>query len=277
MAKESPLYKCFFALSGYNGKMKCEPNWSWQPTPFPDYDLWYVMSGKGDMWINGQHYPVQQGTFFILRPGDRIRAVHDPQTPITVIFCHFQVYHMDKEVEVTLPLGEDRCVFVKDTYRLEPLLHLLVDLAAWKGEREAEEFDLLLKLILTWWERERNRQHETAQSYYYEHIVQQVRNEIMTRLSEPIDYHALAAAVELTPRYLSSILKRYSGLSLKETITKLRMERAMHLLTETTMTVTEVSAALAYSDIYTFSKLFKRYYGFSPTSMRSKIKVEGQG
>jgi AraC-type DNA-binding domain-containing proteins len=275
MAKESTLYKCFFVLSGISGKMKCEANWSWHPAPFNDYDLWYCISGRGDMWINEQHYPVHQGTFFIFRPGDNMRAVHDPQNPITVIYCHFQSYHIENEAEVALPFGEERCVFVKDTYRLEPLLHLLVDLAAWKNQREEEEFDLMIKLILTWWERERNRQYETTQNYYYEHIVQQVRNEIRSMMSETIDYDVLAATVELTPRYLSSILKQYSGLSLKETITKLRMERAIHLLSETTMTVTEVSEALAYSDIYTFSKLFKRYYGFSPTAVRANRTIEG--
>ncbi|NOV00957.1 AraC family transcriptional regulator [Paenibacillus planticolens] len=274
MRKESTLDNYYFVLSGSSGIVKCEPNWSWQPAPLTDYDLWYNKSGQGMLWLNEKQHDVQPGTFFIFRPGDQIRAVHHSDNPLTVIYCHFKAYHLTDSLEADLAMAEERCVSVKDPYRLEPFLQQLVDSAAWQNQPEDEEFNLLLKLILTRWEKELYRQDETTRNYYYEHIVQRVHNEIRIRLSEPSDYEVLAASTGLTPRYLSLILKRYSGLSLKETITKLRMDRAVHLLNETTMSVTDVSEALGYADIYTFSKLFKRYYGVSPSGVRSNLLKE---
>ncbi|OPH55974.1 hypothetical protein BC351_29195 [Paenibacillus ferrarius] len=271
MRKESFLDNYYFVQSGSIGKVKCEPNWSWQPAPLTDYDLWYNKSGQGMLWLNGRQHEVLPGTFFIFRPSDNIRAIHDPKDPLTVIFGHFKTYKVVDHLETELPLPDQRFVSVKDPYWLEPLLQQLVDLVAWQNQPEDEELNLLLKLIMTRWGKELAQQDETTRSYYYEHIVRRVHNEIRMRLSEPTDYQTLAASTGLTPRYLSLILKRFSGLSLKETITMLRMERAKHLLKETTMTVTDVSTALGYADIYTFSKLFKRYYGISPSGARSNL------
>jgi AraC-like DNA-binding protein len=85
---------------------------------------------------------------------------------------------------------------------------------------------------------------------------------------ETDDYNELTKDTGFSSRHISHIMKQCTGLTLKETITKLKMERAVHLLSETTLTVSEVADALGYSDIYTFSKLFKRYYGYSPSKIR---------
>jgi AraC-like DNA-binding protein len=260
------------ALNGISGKARCEPNWSWQPLPLPDYDLWYAVSGQGDMQINGTRHEIRPGACFVFRPGDVVEASHHRDHPLTVLYCHFA---MDSEPAKSGddwidPLPEQRCVYIRDTYRLEPLLHQLVDMSSWAEEEETSgtEFDLLLKLILTRWLKEMDRQHEPARNYYVDQLIQAVHNEIRFRLTEEIDYDEAVGHTGLSARSVSALMKRHTGLTLKETITKLRMERAAHLLGETSMSVTEVADALAYSDIYTFSKLFKRYYGYSPSEAR---------
>lgn len=259
-------------LNGISGKARCEPNWSWQPLPLPDYDLWYAVAGQGDMHINGTRHEIRPGACFVFRPGDVVEATHRRDHPLTVLYCHFAMTGKSSEsgTDWSDPLPEQRCVYIRDTYRLEPLLHQLVDMSSWREEEETSgaEFDLLLKLILTRWLKEMERQHMPVHNYYVDQLIQGVYNEIRFRLTEEIDYDAVTAGSGLTARYVSSLMKRHTGLTLKETITKLRMERAEHLLGETSMSVTEVAEALAYADIYTFSKLFKRYRGLSPTEAR---------
>lgn len=262
----------YFVRSGICGKARCEPNWSWQPPPLPDYDLWYAVKGQGEMRINGVRHEVRPGSCFILRAGDIVAAGHRPNDPLIVLYCHFNIAGGEAAKEQSLPdwMSEQRCVVIGDTYRMEPLLHQLVDTASWESSGDEAEFDLLLKLILTRWHKEMERQHVPARNYYVDRLIGQVHNEIRFRLSEEIDYEAVTAPSGLTARYVSALMKQHTGLTLKETITKLRMERAVHLLTETAMSVTEVAEALAYTDIYTFSKLFKRYYGYSPTDAKAR-------
>jgi AraC family transcriptional regulator of arabinose operon len=47
-----------------------------------------------------------------------------------------------------------------------------------------------------------------------------------------------------------------------------RIDRAHQLLTETSMSVTQVAATLGYTDIAYFSSQYKRYTGCSPRAAR---------
>ncbi|MFD2611467.1 helix-turn-helix domain-containing protein [Paenibacillus gansuensis] len=251
------------------GKYVCEPGWSWQPTPFHDFDLWYVLSGQGSMNVNGTNYPVQAGSFFIFQPGDRVIGEQNLAHPLTVLYCHFEISSKKDKAAVEEILSSTRHISFVDTSSIEPLLHQLIELAnLQQNDETAVETDLLLKLIITRWNAEFAMSTHTLQARYHKKIMMQAQDYIRLHLSETIEYQQLAASVGYSPRYISKLMKDNTGLSLKETITKLRLERGLQLLTETAMSVTEISIALGYKDIYTFSKLFKRHYGFPPTFPR---------
>lgn len=271
----NPWNELLCEASQRSGKYLCEPSWSWQPGPFSDYDLWYAVSGQGTMSINGVSYAVQPGSCFVMQPGDQITAEHNPNQPLIVLFCHFSLLDRAGNALNSGVLPSERQVTFRDTSLIEPYMQQLIDeVTQRKANDDIAETDLLLKLILTRWIRELTRRDASDDFYYHKQIISKVKDAIQLHLSEPLDYEALGESVGFTPRYVSRMMKKFTGISLKETVTKLRMERAIHLLTETTMTVTEVSHALGYSDIYTFSKLFKRYYGFSPTKLRRKDKIK---
>lgn len=273
MSEYSPLLnrynEVYFTVSGTFGKYRCEPTWSWQPPSFHDYDVWYAVSGQGNMQINEVSYDIQPGSCFVIRPGDRVTARQNPNHMLTVLFCHFIVNDITKEAAETLILPDKRCVNFREMSAVEPLLQQLIELAHRQAEDDPIEVDLLLKLILTRWIREAERQSMPHQSYYHKQIILKIQDSIRLSLSETVNYESVAKSVGFTARYVSKLMKEYTGITLKETVTKLRMERAVHLLTETTMSVTEISSALGYTDIYTFSKLFKRHFGYAPSRLRS--------
>ncbi|QGQ98427.1 AraC family transcriptional regulator [Paenibacillus psychroresistens] len=259
----------YMLASKSSGKYQCEPSWSWQPSPFKDYDVWYVVSGRGKININQVSYSIQPGTCFILQPEDRISAEQNPNQPLFVLFCHFSMVDKEEKEAIVGILPEERCVTFRDTSLIEPLVHQLIELAHRQDDdNDSAEIDILLKLILTRWIRGINRKELPLQSYQHKLIILKIQDAIRFQLSEPINYEALVKPFGFTPRYISKLMKEHTGITLKETITKLRMERSVHLLTETTMSVTEVSNTLGYMDIYTFSKLFKRHYGYAPSKLR---------
>jgi AraC-like DNA-binding protein len=256
-------------VSSACGKYLCEPNWSWRPNPFLDYDLWYAISGQGDMIVNGVSYPIQPGSCFVFRPGDRVIGNQNPKHPLIVFFCHFTIQDCKGNVCTEGVLPDQRQASFSEHPTVEPLLRQLIDLASVQRAEDTNEMDLLLKLILIRWIKEMARSM-SRQTLYHKKIILQVQDVLRFQLSESIEYRKISETVGYSPRYISKLMKQYTGLTLKEMITKLRMERAVHLVTETTMSITEVSFALGYHDIYTFSKLFKRYYGFSPSVLRKR-------
>jgi transcriptional regulator GlxA family with amidase domain len=64
---------------------------------------------------------------------------------------------------------------------------------------------------------------------------------------------------------LNRLFKRHTGMSVKEYLVRCKLDRARSLLTQSSMTVTEVALSLDYADVYIFSKLFRKYFGLPPS------------
>ncbi len=74
--------------------------------------------------------------------------------------------------------------------------------------------------------------------------------------------------------YLSHLFKEKIGMSIKEYITKKKLETALSLLgsNESNMTVGEIAEFLGFSSTHSFSQSFKSRYGVSPDNYRKNNK-----
>lgn len=97
---------------------------------------------------------------------------------------------------------------------------------------------------------------------------------------EYIDAHYTRCDISLTllsqnllvsPSYLSSIFKKIKGISIRQYITQLRMEKAKELFANQSLTLTEIAERVGYHDLFYFSKVFKRYFGVSPSIYKAQV------
>lgn len=70
------------------------------------------------------------------------------------------------------------------------------------------------------------------------------------------------------PRYFAKIFFEIYGVSPKKYLTTLRMEKARELLLSSRYSVNQISQMTGYSDIFYFSKAFKKEYGLSPSEYK---------
>jgi transcriptional regulator GlxA family with amidase domain len=68
--------------------------------------------------------------------------------------------------------------------------------------------------------------------------------------------------------YLIKLFKKHLGVSPFKMLTNIRMTRA-EMMVEEKRTLTEVSTSVGYSDLYQFSRAYKKYFGYAPT-MKNK-------
>ncbi|TVY03919.1 helix-turn-helix domain-containing protein [Paenibacillus cremeus] len=267
--KQYPLTGKRFIDSKQRGKARCEVGWNWHPAPLADYDLWYVVSGQGTMRIGERSYPARKGACFVVHPGDQPHAEQNLEDRLTVIFIHFRMADALGlgGSEPSVELLHERVVYVEDTHEFEMLLHRTLECSYQQPLWAEEEFDCLLKQILIALFRSQQRSDShAAVSKKQAQAIRRVVHRIHEGAGHRFPLEELAELVGLNPAYLSKLFKAYTGVSLKHYMTQVRMERAMHLLTETSMNVSQVSDALRYSTVFLFSKQFKQHYGAPPSA-----------
>lgn len=84
---------------------------------------------------------------------------------------------------------------------------------------------------------------------------------------------SIAERFSVSQPLLSLQFKKHTGENLSEYISKLRISNAKVLLTDTTLTLSEISLRSGFGSVATFHRAFKRYYGMSPGCFR-KISTQ---
>lgn len=138
---------------------------------------------------------------------------------------------------------------------------------------------------ITW-----NREHRDHYVFYYgdfkwsllseeptEAQRTEQNNEIVEQAKSFIDLHYARKGLTLhevahenhvSPNYLSYLFKKYTGFNLWEYVIKLRMEESRRLLLDTDMRRYEIADKVGYESPEHFSKIFKKYYGVSPSEIK---------
>jgi AraC family transcriptional regulator, transcriptional activator of pobA len=87
--------------------------------------------------------------------------------------------------------------------------------------------------------------------------------------SEPLSTAGVAAAVGLTPGYLTTLVRRQTGRTIGEWITERKMAAARDLLTSTDLTAEQIATRIGYLDPTYFSRRFRQVHGTSLRSWRA--------
>ena len=95
---------------------------------------------------------------------------------------------------------------------------------------------------------------------------------IETHYGQGITLEELARLTGMSPKYFCRFFKSATGKTPLEYINEYRTERACVLLSETDMTLSEISHAVGFDDPNYFSRSFKKARGMSPSKYRSKTK-----
>lgn len=93
---------------------------------------------------------------------------------------------------------------------------------------------------------------------------------ILDNYMHPISLEEVSKEVGFNPSYFSTMFKQECGIGFSEYLSNVRINRAMALLRETNLHVSEVCNNVGYTDLKHFTKIFKKKTSVSPTEFRKK-------
>lgn len=86
-----------------------------------------------------------------------------------------------------------------------------------------------------------------------------------------ISNKTVAEKFGFNPNYISNVVKKYTGLSLHKYILHMRIVKSLSYLETHKYSISEISKFCGFSDIYYFSKYFKKEMGISPSEYRKNL------
>lgn len=97
-----------------------------------------------------------------------------------------------------------------------------------------------------------------CKDYIYKHIYQK------------INHDDIAEKVDLSPKYLSILFKRETGISVSDYIQQTRIDEAKKLLIYSKTSISEIAALLQFNDQSYFTRVFKKICGITPMQFRER-------
>ena len=81
----------------------------------------------------------------------------------------------------------------------------------------------------------------------------------------------MAEILNVSPKYLSSVFHRLTGVTLRQKLIRIRLERAFRQLQTGKFSVKEVAAFTGWQNQFYFSNSFRRHYGMAPSKVPGRI------
>ncbi len=96
-------------------------------------------------------------------------------------------------------------------------------------------------------------------------IVLDAKKYIQNHIYDKHTLNDVAKAIGVSPNYLSALFKIYSQLGFTNYVTKLKIKTAQTLLAKGHLKIYQISEQLGFDNPQYFSKVFKKYTGYSPS------------
>lgn len=104
-----------------------------------------------------------------------------------------------------------------------------------------------------------------------DNIINKACEYVIQHVEEDISLQSLSKQFNVSKNYFCSLFKQETGENFLDYITKVKIERAKMLLKSENYKAYEISTRLGYHETGYFSRLFKKYTGYSPSEYRKSV------
>lgn len=256
----------------FSGEGKPFPAHKIGPAVHDYYLIHTVLGGKGFFQCGGVDYPCQAGDTFAIFPGSLFSYQADREEPWHYAWVALQGYNAEKLLGQTGLTKEGPLLHSGDLHELSRLyehIRLSFQQSSYPGleNLEADGWLRLLLHHLGWHNRTALPVRTRELPETIDRQVEQAIRWIALQFNQTISIGQMASSLGYHRAHLSKAFKQRTGMSPKQYLLKVRMEKAEELL-KGSLPIEQVASAVGFADALYFSKQFRKWSGMPPSEYR---------
>jgi AraC family transcriptional regulator of arabinose operon len=224
-----------------------------------------VLSGSGNLIVNGKKYTVHKNEVFFLDNQATFAYYPVADDPWEYIFFEVVGKFVPEYIATTGLSIKNPIKYCPYAQRVTSSLKSAFSKKEENGNISYFETVSLFFLLLGALTNE-----ESSHDFFHQNsFVEEVKSFIqMKYLSPEFNVEYLCNSMHISHSHLCRIFKQKEKISIINYINQLKMTRAKELLLTTNFTITDVAYMSGYKEYEYFLRLFKRMHGVSPTEYR---------
>lgn len=259
--------------------------WGWgRPNPYfcaatrhNETELIRLVSGSGEIYIDGERFTLKQGDLYIVRPFilHAIRRTGDEAPVVDYVKADLRLLASNCPTNASigdyLPFFNEKnapVVVYGDSirYNADRIIAPLFDEKINKEQMQRAVYDLL-KLLYE----HRKSMHSPNITEERQHYAAETALEYLsTNYAKQIKVSDVANLVGYDEFYTMKLFKRFCGWSIVDYLNGLRLTEARKQLETTHDSVSEIAATVGYQSASYFNRQFKKTFGITPTELRAQ-------
>jgi AraC-like DNA-binding protein len=204
--------------------------------------LFYVDSGRGILISDDRQYPACAGQIFVIRPGARTTLMADQEDPWSYHWIGFDGIFGDRFWQLSICFDFPTDIFT--------VMERVERYSSCKEEYLVSQLSLLMCQLF-------DPKEETGH-------VARARELLNLHYMDDYPIEEIARQIGLDRRYLSRLFAKETGITMQRYRLEVRMRHAQALLGQG-YTCAQTAEMTGYSDGTSFSRSYKRFYGFPPS------------
>lgn len=248
------------------------------------YEFVYIVKGFALHVYNNITTILTPGDMFAVKPGDIHGYIN---TGVLHLYnCLFFAEALQKDWNELLKLPGIQKIFDPDESNVWKRVHLdlserhqavfFLEKMLQEKENKSSGWELNMKSLLTGFLVLFSRAYDNRYGYnseegLYANYVYNALGFIENHYKERISVNDIAAEAGLSGDYLSRQFKHFTGISPTEYIKNFRFAKAVEMLKDTTIPVSDVAMEVGFEDPAYFTRQFRQILGKSPSEYRKTV------
>lgn len=244
---------------------------TWRPKGRLDYQLLYIVSGKGHFYFHGEDRVVYAGRMVLIQPRQEQRYEYFGEDKPEVYWVHFTGSDV-KNILRSYNIPMDDPIFYSGASSTYSYLfkEMINELQNCKTGYE-DLLAMYLRQIFLLVQRTRQEERPTVSTYIQEEM-EFARRYFNEHYNEPISIQEYAESRNMSVCYFQRNFKQIVKHTPMQYLLTIRVNNAASLLETTDYSMAEIAAIVGYEDPLYFSRLFRKIKGVSPRDYRNLVK-----